>query len=98
VDFLLSGKGVFLKDKAFFTVVEALPDYQLKIKMGTNTQIMFNFNSRLNTARFGALKDKNIFSSVHTDGSHLLFNLNTRQTLKITAKEFMDMVLIDTTI
>lgn len=85
------------KQEAYFRGVRALPDYQLDVDMATGTTIHFNFRSRLGTARFGTLKDETLFQSVTTDGSYLIFQKPGRMPVKITATEFMDLVLVDRT-
>lgn len=96
-------KDLFYKVKAekdqahegYFKSVEAQPDYQLKVIMETGTTIHFDFRPRLDTVRFGMLKDKELFQSVHTDGNYLIFRKTNRMPVRITASEFMDLVLID---
>ena len=82
-------------DEGYFKSVKALPDYQLDVTMETGTTIHFDFRSRLNTIRFGMLRDEEVFKSVTTDGTYLIFNKAGRMPVKITASEFMDLVLID---
>lgn len=84
-------------EEGYFKSVHALPDHQLRVIMGTGTTIQFDFRPRLNTARFGRLKDEKLFNSVRTDGDYLIFEKTGKMTLKITASEFMDLVLIDRT-
>lgn len=84
--------------KVFFESVRALPDYRLEVEMGTGSCIVFDFNTRLSTLRFGALKEINLFNSVYTDGSYLVFETPDYRGIRITAKEFMDMVLVDPTL
>lgn len=79
----------------YFRGVRVLPDYQLEVVMGTGTTIHFDFRSRLNTARFGRLKDEELFQSAQTDGNYLIFAKAGKMPVKITAAEFMDLVLID---
>lgn len=82
-------------EEGYFQSVCALPDYQLKVTMKTGTTIHFDFRSRLNTARFGMLRDEELFKNVETDGNYLTFSKAGRMPVKITASEFMDLVLID---
>lgn len=86
-----------INDNGFFKGVKALSGYKLEVEMGTNTQIFFDFNTRLVTARFGALSEESVFKSVYTDGSYLFFEKDNCVVVKITAKEFMDLVLVDRT-
>lgn len=85
------------KGDGYFKYVHALPDYQIEVDMETGTTIRFDFRSRLNTARFGMLRDQELFQSAHTDGNYLIFKKAGRMPVKITASEFMDLVLIDRT-
>jgi len=82
-------------NEGYFKSVKALPDYQLEVTMETGTTIHFDFRSRLNTIRFGMLRDEDVFKSVKTDGTYIIFNKAGRMPVKITASEFMDLVLID---
>ncbi|MFT4104126.1 MAG: DUF2442 domain-containing protein [Lacrimispora sp.] len=83
------------KRDRYFKSVKALPDYQLEVIMETGSIIQFDFRPRLNTARFGELRDEKLFQSVKTDGDYLIFCKEKRMPVKITASEFMDLVLID---
>lgn len=86
-----------MTQSAYFKGVKALPDYCLAVEMTTGTSIFFDFTSRLKTARFHALQDQKLFQSVWTDGNYLIFNAAGQEKLKITAAEFMDLVLVDRT-
>jgi len=79
----------------YFRSVRVLPNYQLEVVMGTGTTIHFDFRSRLNTARFGRLQDEELFQNVETDGNYLIFAKAGKMPVKITAAEFMDLVLVD---
>lgn len=79
----------------YFKSVRARPNYQLEVTMETGTAIHFDFRSRLNTARFGMLRDEELFRSAHTDGNYLIFSRADRMPVRITASEFMDLVMID---
>ena len=46
--------------------MEALPAYRLRVNTGTGASIEFDFSSRLDTMRFGALKDPGLFSTART--------------------------------
>ncbi len=75
--------------------MRALPDYQLEVTMETGSTIHFDFRSRLDSARFGILRDESLFRSVRTDGNYLIFDKPGRMPVKIAASEFMDIVLVD---
>lgn len=83
------------REEESFRSVRALPDYQLEVVMETGTAIRFDFFTRLNTVRFGALRDEEMFRSVRTDGKDLIFSKTGRAPVKITVSEFRDLVLID---
>jgi two-component system chemotaxis response regulator CheY len=94
---LTMGDAANLEDDGYFKSVRALPGHQIEVTMGTGTIIQFDFGTRLNTARFGALRDEELFLSVRTDGGYLIFDKAGWMPVKITASEFMDLVLIDRT-
>jgi hypothetical protein len=75
--------------------VKALPDYRLEIEMRTDTHIIFDFRPRLGTARYGALEDAELFNTAHTDGFCILFQKGEREKVTITAREFMDLMIVD---
>lgn len=81
----------------YFKCVQALDDYRLIVTMETGAVIHFDFSSRLNTARFGKLRDKELFASASTDGIQLLFSKPGVVPVKIAAQEFLDLILIDRT-
>ena len=91
---IICGEGNKMRE-GYFKSVYALPDHQLEVTMETGTTIHFDFRSRLNTIRFGMLRDEELFRSVQTDGNYLVFDKAGRMPVKITASEFMDLVLID---
>lgn len=88
-------KEVNMMSERYFKSVHTLTGYQLEITMGTETTIHFDFSTRLNTTRFGSLRDEELFNSVRTDGNYLIFDKAGKMPVKITASEFMDLVLID---
>ena len=81
----------------FFKNVTALPGYKLKVEMGTGTLIDFDFNTRLRSVRFGTLKNEAVFNSVYTDGNFIIFQKEGEDKVKISADDFMDLVLVDRT-
>lgn len=81
--------------EAYFKGVKPLAGRGLEVVMETGTTIHFGFESRLNTARFGSLQDDTLFDSVRTDGHALIFEVPGKTAIRITASEFMDLVLID---
>jgi two-component system chemotaxis response regulator CheY len=65
--------------------------------LDTGALIVFDFNTRLNTARFGALRDESFFQSVTTDGDYLVFEKKGFAKVSIPATDLMDLVLLDRT-
>lgn len=90
-----NGHSPAMVGEGYFTSVHALSDYQLEVLMRTGSTIYFDFRPRLDTIRFGELRDKGLFQSVRTDGDYLIFEKTGKMPIKITASEFMDLVLID---
>jgi len=80
----------------FFKNVTALPGYKLKVEMGTETFIDFDFTPRLNSVRWGILKNEAVFNSVYTDGFSIIFQ-EEGKAFEISADTFMDLVLVDRT-
>ena len=78
----------------FFRSVTALPDYILEVLMGTGALVRFDFRTHLHTARFSPLRDLTLFQSANTDGNCLFFDTGGLSAVKITASEFMDLVLV----
>ncbi len=89
--------GAAQSGEGYFKSVKVLPEYKLEVEMVTGSNILFDFCSRLNTVRFGKLRDEEMFTNAHTDGLHLIFSKKGKVPVKITAKEFMDLVLVDRT-
>lgn len=81
----------------FFKSVRALPDYRLEIHTQTNNVILFDFTSRLNTVRFGELRDQKLFESVSTDGYQLIFVQAGKMEARIDTATFIDLLLVDRT-
>jgi two-component system chemotaxis response regulator CheY len=84
-------------ERKVFVKVIPLPDYCIDIETQTGSRIHFDFNTRLQSVRFGLLRDEEIFNSVHTDGFYLLFGEAGREAVKIAAPDFMDMIMVDRT-
>lgn len=84
-------------NRRIFRRVTPLPNYQLRIEMETGNAILFDFTSRLRSVRYGRLKDRAIFESVRTDGDALIFEIDGKELVTITADDFMDLLMIDRT-
>ncbi|MDY0235368.1 MAG: hypothetical protein RBR71_05040 [Gudongella sp.] len=80
----------------FIQSVRALPGYYIEVIMQTGAVIHYNFISQLCIPRFNALQEEKVFQSVRTDGDYLLFSRDNLDCTRITAKEFMDMLMVNT--
>jgi len=80
----------------FIQSVRALPDYCLEVVMQTGAVIHYDFTPQLCMSKFGALQEDAVFQSVRTDGDYLLFRRGNMDCVRITAREFMDMLMVDT--
>lgn len=80
-----------------FKRVRPLPGYLLEVTMETGAVVQFDFRTRLNTARFGKLRDEALFASAYTDGLNLIFEIPGKVPVRITVKEFSDLILVDRT-
>lgn len=81
----------------YFRSVKVMPGYRLEIEMMTDSRIEFDFTSRLGTMRFGVLRDANVFATASTDGNFILFQKDGALSVKISASEFTDLLLVDRT-
>ena len=86
-----------MEARRIFKSVKPLPDWRLEIEMETGSTIYFDFTTRLNTARFGALLEEGVFESVRTDGKSLLFYDGERERVNIQAQILFDLLAIDRT-
>jgi hypothetical protein len=76
--------------------VKALPGHKLEVDLATETQILFDFSSRLRNIRYGLLKQDEFFNTASTDGFAIVFEKDGEE-VRMSASEFMDMVLVDRT-
>lgn len=76
----------------FIKSVMPLNDWRLFVEMATGSVIVADFSHKLETARFGDLKDMDIFRSAVTDGDVVSWNDGR---LILTARELMNIVFVD---
>jgi hypothetical protein len=99
------GNGIFCgreatairKQIGFFKSVKALPDYGLEVEMQTDTRVVLDFNSRLRTARYGALKDAALFNTARTNGEYILFGKEGSPEIIIAPSGFIDLAMYEST-
>lgn len=77
---------------AFIKSTTPLNDWRLFVEMETGSVILVDLSHKLDTARFGDLRDQELFRSVTTDGDTLSWG-NGR--VRLTARELMDVVFVD---
>ena len=54
--------------------VDTKDAFILEVQLENGSSVMLNFESRLNTIRFGMLSDKEFFKTVTTDGTCIRWN------------------------
>lgn len=77
---------------AFIKSVTALNDWRLFVEMETGSFIVVDLSHKLDTARFGDLRDGYLFRTVITDGEAVSWGNGK---IKLTARELMDVVFVD---
>ncbi len=80
----------------YFRSVKALPGYRLKVETDTDASIEFDFSSRLDTMRFGTLRNLSLFETAKTDGYFILFG-DGASIVRISAEDLMDLLMVDRT-
>jgi hypothetical protein len=81
----------------FFRSVKAISNHQLEILMDTNSFIIFDFGDRLQSIRFSALQDTELFNTAYTDGFYLLFGKDDKPKVRISPSDLMDLLMTDRT-
>ena len=77
---------------AFIRSVVPLNDWRLFVEMETGSVIVVDVSRKLNTARYGDLRDVALFRSVATDGDVLSWGDGR---VIVTVRELMDVVFCD---
>jgi hypothetical protein len=76
----------------FFKCVFALPGYCLLVETADGGSVFFGMKNRLGIEKFAPLADAELFASVATDGSYLIFGGGK---VRIGAAEFRDIIMAD---
>ncbi len=63
-------------------------DYQLEVKLDNGISFVLNLKPKLNTIRFGLLRDKAFFSRAETDGKII----NWDDKVEISASEVFELI------
>ena len=77
---------------AFIKSVMPLNDWRLFVEMETGSMMVVDLSHKLDTARFGDLRDLELFWSVSTDGDIVSWRDGR---VRLTARELMDVVFVD---
>lgn len=83
--------------RGYFKSVGVLPGHKLEVETATGSKIEFDFTTRLDTMRFGLLKDEEVFATAFTDGNSIIFQKDGRVRVVISAEEFLDLLMVDRT-
>ncbi|WP_156775089.1 DUF2442 domain-containing protein [Dethiosulfovibrio peptidovorans] len=76
----------------FIKSVTALNDWRLFVEMETGSVMVVDLSHKLDTARFGDLRDLKLFRSVSTDGDIVLWGDGR---VRLMARELMDVVFVE---
>lgn len=77
---------------AFIRSVMPLNDWRLFVEMETGSVMVVDLSHKLDTARFGDLRNLDLFRSVSTDGEIVLWREGR---VRLTARELMDVVFVE---
>ncbi|MBL3592327.1 MAG: DUF2442 domain-containing protein [Synergistaceae bacterium] len=77
---------------AFIRSIVPLNDWRLFVEMETGSVVVVDVSRKLDTARYGDLRDRELFRSVVTDGDVISWDHGR---VTVTARELMDVVFCD---
>ena len=86
-----------MQNSRIFRAVTPMEDGCLRVEMETGSTVCLDMHRRLQSVRFGLLRDQDVFRSVVTDGYRLIFYRDDSEVLEITAATFMDLLAVDRT-
>ena len=75
----------------FIKTITPLKDWRLFVEMETGSVIVADMSRKLDTARYGDLRDPALFQSVTTDGDVISWG---KGRVTITVRELMDVVFV----
>lgn len=81
----------------FFHAVTPMKDDCFKVEMESGSTVCLDMHNRLQSVRFGLLRDQDVFKSVKTDGYRLIFYRDGSEVLEIVADTFIDLLSVDRT-
>ena len=86
-----------MQSSRLFRAVTPMEDGYLRVEMESGSTVRLDMHRRLQSVRFGLLRNQEIFRSVATDGYRLIFYEEGSEVLEIPAATFMDLLAIDRT-
>lgn len=86
-----------MQNSRIFRVVTPMEDGWLQVEMESGSMVRLDMHRRLQSVRFGLLRNQEVFQSVATDGYRLIFYQNGGEVLEIPADIFMDLLAVDRT-
>ncbi|WP_206460495.1 hypothetical protein [Anaerovorax sp. IOR16] len=86
-----------MQNSRIFRAVTPIEDGCLKVEMETGSTVSLDMHRRMQSVRFGLLRNQEVFQSVTTDGYRLIFYRDGEEVLEIPASIFMDLLTVDRT-
>ena len=77
---------------SFIKTIMPLNDWRLFVEMETGSVMVVDMSRKLDTARYGDLRDETLFRSVTTDGNAVSWGHGR---ITITVRELMETVFVD---
>lgn len=86
-----------MQNSRIFRAVTPLEDGRLRVEMESGSTVCLDMHRRLQSVRFGLLRNQDVFRSVATDGHRLIFYRDDIEVVEISADTFMDLLAVDRT-
>jgi len=86
-----------MQNSRIFRAVIPMEDGCLQVEMESDCTVRLDMRRRLQSVRFGLLRNQDVFRSVTTDGYRLIFYQNGSEVLEISTSTFMDLLAVDRT-
>lgn len=86
-----------MQNSRIFRAVTPMEDGCLQVEMESGSTVRLDMHRRLQSVRFGLLRNQDVFRSVTTDGYRLIFYRDGSEVLEIPAATFMDLLAVDRT-
>lgn len=86
-----------MQNSRIFRAVTPMEGDCLQVEMESVSTVCLDMHRRLQSVRFGLLRNQDVFRSVVTDGYRLIFYKDGSEVLEIPATTFMDLLAVDRT-